>query len=44
VRLLVAGDEPRIASFLAKGLRARGYDVEWASTGVATMAPATSTS
>ena len=33
MRLLVVEDEPRIASFLAKGLRARGYDVEQASTG-----------
>jgi DNA-binding response OmpR family regulator len=33
VKLLVVEDEPRIASFLAKGLRAHGYDVEWASTG-----------
>jgi DNA-binding response OmpR family regulator len=33
VRLLVVEDETRIASFLAKGLRAHGYDVEWASTG-----------
>jgi DNA-binding response OmpR family regulator len=33
VKLLVVEDEPRIASFLAKGLRAHGYDIEWASTG-----------
>lgn len=33
MRLLVVEDEPRIASFLAKGLRARGYAVEQASTG-----------
>jgi two-component system copper resistance phosphate regulon response regulator CusR len=33
VKLLVVEDEPRIAAFLAKGLRSRGYDVAWASTG-----------
>ena len=33
MRLLVVEDEERIASFLAKGLRARGYDVDWTSTG-----------
>jgi DNA-binding response OmpR family regulator len=33
VRLLVVEDEERIASFLAKGLRAHGYAVEWARTG-----------
>ena len=33
MRLLVVEDEPRIAAFLAKGLRAHGYDVAWASTG-----------
>ena len=33
MKLLVVEDEPRIASFLAKGLRAHGYDIEWASTG-----------
>ncbi len=31
--LLVVEDEPRIAAFLAKGLRARGYEVQWAGTG-----------
>jgi len=33
VKLLVVEDEERIASFLAKGLRAHGYAVEWARTG-----------
>jgi two-component system, OmpR family, response regulator len=33
VKLLVVEDEERIASFLAKGLTAHGYAVEWASTG-----------
>jgi two-component system, OmpR family, response regulator len=33
VKLLVVEDEPRIAAFLAKGLRAHGYEVGWASTG-----------
>jgi DNA-binding response OmpR family regulator len=33
VKLLIVEDEPRIASFLAKGLRAHGYAIEWASTG-----------
>jgi DNA-binding response OmpR family regulator len=33
VKLLVVEDEERIAAFLAKGLRAHGYEVEWASTG-----------
>jgi two-component system, OmpR family, copper resistance phosphate regulon response regulator CusR len=33
MRLLVVEDEPRIASFLIKGLKSRGYDVEHASTG-----------
>jgi two-component system, OmpR family, response regulator len=33
VKLLVVEDEPRIASFLAKGLHAHGYDIEQASTG-----------
>ena len=33
MRLLVVEDEPRIASFLAKGLRAHGYDIEQAATG-----------
>ena len=32
MKLLVVEDEPRIAAFLAKGLRARGYEVQWAST------------
>jgi DNA-binding response OmpR family regulator len=33
VKLLVVEDEDRVASFLVKGLRAHGYDVEWVSTG-----------
>jgi DNA-binding response OmpR family regulator len=33
MKLLVVEDEERIASFLEKGLTARGYTVEWASTG-----------
>ena len=33
MKLLVVEDEERIASFLEKGLTARGYAVEWASTG-----------
>jgi two-component system copper resistance phosphate regulon response regulator CusR len=33
MRLLVVEDEPRIASFLIKGLKSRGYDVEHATTG-----------
>jgi DNA-binding response OmpR family regulator len=33
VKLLVVEDEERIASFVAKGLRAHGYAVEWARTG-----------
>jgi DNA-binding response OmpR family regulator len=33
VRLLVVEDEERVASFLHKGLRAHGYDVEWVQTG-----------
>jgi DNA-binding response OmpR family regulator len=33
VKLLVVEDEERVASFLAKGLRANGYGVEWVSTG-----------
>jgi DNA-binding response OmpR family regulator len=33
VNLLVVEDEERIASFLAKGLRAHGYNVEWVSSG-----------
>jgi two-component system, OmpR family, copper resistance phosphate regulon response regulator CusR len=33
MRLLVVEDEPRIASFLIKGLKSRGYEVEHASTG-----------
>lgn len=32
-RILVAEDEPRIASFLSKGLRASGFDVEVADDG-----------
>jgi DNA-binding response OmpR family regulator len=33
VSLLVVEDEQRVASFLQKGLRAHGYDVEWVQTG-----------
>ena len=33
MKLLVVEDEARVASFLEKGLRANGYDVEWVSTG-----------
>ena len=33
MKLLAVEDEPRIAAFLAKGLRALGYEVGWASTG-----------
>lgn len=33
MNLLVVEDEERIASFLAKGLRAHGYSVEWVSSG-----------
>jgi DNA-binding response OmpR family regulator len=33
MKLLVVEDEARVASFLEKGLRAHGYDVEWASSG-----------
>jgi DNA-binding response OmpR family regulator len=33
VKLLVVEDEERVASFLGKGLRAHGYDVEWVQTG-----------
>jgi DNA-binding response OmpR family regulator len=33
VKLLVVEDEERVASFLHKGLRAHGYEVEWAQTG-----------
>jgi DNA-binding response OmpR family regulator len=33
VKLLVVEDEERVASFLAKGLRAHGYGIEWVSRG-----------
>ncbi len=33
MRLLVVEDEERVASFLAKGLRAHGYAVEWVRSG-----------
>jgi two-component system, OmpR family, response regulator QseB len=33
VKLLVVEDEARVASFLEKGLRANGYEVEWAPDG-----------
>lgn len=32
-KLLIVEDEPRIASFLSKGLRAQGYTVEHVTTG-----------
>ncbi|CAN5253803.1 hypothetical protein BH20ACT5_BH20ACT5_03630 [soil metagenome] len=33
MRLLLVEDEERISAFLSKGLRARGYAVDWAPTG-----------
>jgi DNA-binding response OmpR family regulator len=33
VKLLVVEDEERVASFLGKGLRAHGYEVEWVRNG-----------
>ena len=33
MKLLVVEDEQRVASFLRKGLRAHGYEVEWVQTG-----------
>ena len=33
MNLLVVEDEARVASFLVKGLRAKGYDVEWVRSG-----------
>ncbi len=33
MKLLVVEDEARVASFLEKGLRAHGYEVEWAPDG-----------
>jgi DNA-binding response OmpR family regulator len=33
MKLLVVEDEERVASFLAKGLRAHGYVIEWVSRG-----------
>ena len=33
MKLLVVEDEERVASFLNKGLRAHGYDVEWMQNG-----------
>ena len=33
MRVLIVEDEPRVASFLVKGFRARGYGVEHVSTG-----------
>jgi DNA-binding response OmpR family regulator len=33
MRVLIVEDEPRIASFLLKGLRSHGYSAEHASTG-----------
>ena len=33
MKLLVVEDEARVACFLDKGLRAKGYDVEWVRTG-----------
>lgn len=42
MRLLVVEDEERVASFLAKGLRAHGYSVEWVSSGREALRRATS--
>lgn len=39
--VLIVEDEERIASFLAKGLRAHGYGVEWARTGAEALRRAT---
>lgn len=36
-RVLIAEDDPRIAAFLLKGLRAKGFDAVWAATGQATL-------
>ena len=36
-RILIAEDEPRIASFLEKGLRARGYATTTCGTGADTL-------
>jgi DNA-binding response OmpR family regulator len=41
MRLLVVEDEPRIASFLIKGLTRRGYDVVHASDGATGLSLAT---
>lgn len=35
IRVLLVEDDPRIASFMTKGLRAKGYEVEWVTTGAA---------
>lgn len=40
MRLLVVEDEERVASFLGKGLRAHGYEVEWVRTGRDALAQA----
>ena len=32
-KILVVEDDPRIASFINKGLRASGFDCEWVTTG-----------
>lgn len=37
-RVLLVEDDPRIASFMTKGLRAKGYEVEWVTTGAAGIA------
>jgi DNA-binding response OmpR family regulator len=33
-RILIADDEPRIASFIAKGLKAAGYTTSWVEDGI----------
>jgi DNA-binding response OmpR family regulator len=38
MRVLVVEDEPRIASFLVKGLRTRGYDADHVRTGAEAFA------
>jgi DNA-binding response OmpR family regulator len=43
-RLLLVEDDPRIASFLVKGFRAKGFDTEWVETGMEALAQASSRS
>jgi DNA-binding response OmpR family regulator len=38
MNILIVEDEPRIADFLAKGLRGQGYDVQCAYTGSEALA------